>query len=428
MSTGFNPYPPEAPCPCGSGAVYVECCHSKVFEVGLDEVGDVVRRVPLTEEVQSALKAALRSFSALYGREPVGDDLVFGHVSDPTDSVFSSARHFLDCGVDPAFVYAYVRTDGLFPTADNEGKIPDVDLAMFEEYVAEYHAPVEQSSGHVSSLAFVSIGNEIIESRVQVACEQLRMVLTDFLSRHLSDEHRLDRMQPSRGRVGDFSVQTPLDYAMFSALKTKRTLQTLERISNSQAQESVYALARSVYENTVFLDAIADDESIFWQSISPKADQVNYSFGLYDDGRINYNHVIHRVTGKRAPTNLRFSELAQHPSRSTHGRELYSLFYVTACQFVHVDILSARAYFHDADPFDELNPELIASLIATALIGDLVRALVRSAGVQSRCNSDVKVFLKSLGEGLSEALEYAKSDPDHTNPIFDVLLTMISKW
>lgn len=384
--------------------------------------------MPIPDELRKDLQSVRQSFVALYGREPGEGDLVFGHISDPTESVLAAAQQLLDVGIDPALVYAYVQTDGLLPTEFNQDKIPESDLALFEHYVEEYREPVDLRVGHVRSSVFVALGNELISSRVESAQRQLHMVLTDFLSRHMSDEQRGERMAPSQTRVGEFRVGTPMDYAMFSALKTKRTLESIQRLASLRAQESVYALARSVYENTVFLDAIADDPSVFWRSISPKADTANYTFGLHKDGRINYNHVIHRVTGERAPTNIRFSDIAQDPARAAYTRELYSLFYVTASQFAHVDVLSARAYFHDADPFDELDPELIARLVAVVLIGDFVRALVRIDGVQSRYSADASYLIGSLKTGFEEAFQYASSDPEHSNDVFEVLTTVVSGW
>ena len=46
---------------------------------------------------------------------------------------------------------------------------------------------------------------------------------------------------------------------------------------------------------------------------------------------------------------------------------LYQTFYITACQYVHVDVMSAQSYFSKCDPYDELDRTLIASLIVGLL-------------------------------------------------------------
>ncbi|MCO7272801.1 hypothetical protein [Cellulosimicrobium cellulans] len=385
--------------------------------------------MPLADEVTKELKDAAKSFEVLYGREPSKSDLVFGHLSDPTDSVYESARMLISAGLNPAFAYAYVRSDGLLPTEFNADYISDADLNLFERFANEYDEPiVDLDNGQVPSFVFVSLGNELIGEMVEKAFTQMRMVLVDFLSRHMSAEQRRARMEPSRTRKVEFLVRSPSDYALFSALKTKQTLDSLRVLSTGRDAASIYSLARSIFENTVYLDSIADDASVFWEGISPKTDAENFEFGRYADGRVNFNHVVHKQTGARAPTSMRFSDLAQGKQRSSQTRDLYALFYVTASQYIHVDVLSARGYFYDADPFDELDEVLLASLLAIVLVGDLLRALQRSEGVQEGYARDVRSFLASMVDGLLEAIAYVNSDPEHVNEVFDALGELVAGW
>jgi hypothetical protein len=428
LRPNFTPYPLESDCPCGSQLTYRTCCASKRYQFVYDDEGNIVRRVPLIDEVTEELKDAKKSFEALYGREMSGNDLVFGHLSDPTQSVYASARMLMSAGLDPAFAYAYVRSDGLLPTELNTDYISEIDLELFTGFVDEYREPVDLEQGQIPSFVFVSSGNELIGETVETAFTCMRMVLIDFLSRHMSAEQRRARMEPNRTRKVEFLVRSPADYALFSALKTKQTLDSLKLLSTGHDAASIYSIARSVFENTVYLDSIADDASIFWDGISPKTDAENFKFGRHADGRVNFNHVIHKQTGVRAPTVMRFSELAQAKQRSSQTRDLYALFYVTASQYVHVDVLSARGYFYDADPFDELDQVLLASLLALVLIGDLLRALQRSEGVQESYAQDVRSFLASMVDRLLEVIAYVNSDPDHVNEVFDSLGGLVAGW
>ena len=52
----------NAPCPCGSGKKYKNCCYGKGFEWVEDEDGTVGKSIPMTEEVNrdhSASSASL---------------------------------------------------------------------------------------------------------------------------------------------------------------------------------------------------------------------------------------------------------------------------------------------------------------------------------------------------------------------------------
>lgn len=429
MKPNSAPYPLGNDCPCGSHLSYRACCASKRFQFRYDDEGNLVRRVPLNDEIAEGLKDVAKSFEVLYGREPSEKDLLFGHLLDPTDSVYESSRMLISAGVRPAYAYAYVRSDGLLPTELNADCISDADLDLFAGFVKEYEEPaVDLDSGKIPSFVFVSLGNELIGEKVETAFVRMRMVLVDYLSRHMSSDQGLSRMEPSRTRKVEFSVRSPADYALFSALKTKQTLDSLKLLSTGRDAASIYSLARSVFENTVYLDSITDDASVFWEGISPKTDAENYEFGRYADGRVNFNHVVHKQTGVRAPTSRRFSDLALSRQRSSHVHDLYTLFYVTASQYIHVDVLSARAYFYDADPFDELDEVLLASLLALVLVGDLLRALQRSEGVQEAYARDARSFLASMVDGLLDAIACANSDPEHLNEVFDALGRLVVGW
>ncbi len=63
-----NMIPRNAPCPCGSGKKYKNCCYGKGFEWVEDEDGTVGKSIPMTEEVKEVLQQAKRMDSTLFRR------------------------------------------------------------------------------------------------------------------------------------------------------------------------------------------------------------------------------------------------------------------------------------------------------------------------------------------------------------------------
>ena len=68
----------NAPCPCGSGKKYKNCCYGKGFEWVQDEDGTVGKSIPMTEEVTEILQQVRQAFIDKHGREPEPDELLFG--------------------------------------------------------------------------------------------------------------------------------------------------------------------------------------------------------------------------------------------------------------------------------------------------------------------------------------------------------------
>lgn len=375
-----------------------------------------MRDVPLTDEVAEGIRGLRASFSALYGREAHDDELVFATQTNPTDTVSSFARELLRCGVDPAYVYAYCRSDGLMPAEMNLDLISDADLEDFETYVEEYRkefATATINDGKASSLIYVSLGNEFLTEALSMAVEGLDKVLNDFLSRH------------ARGRrFTEFQIRNPVDYCLFSAFKT---LKTLRSIDNEDAPEIIYALSRSLVENYLYLKTIAEDPGFFEDKILPRVDDENFRF-VTKNGRINYNQVIHQDSGEIRSVWTTPAKLIAQAHMTRSDRDIYELFYVTACQFVHVDVLAARAYFHDSDPFDEIDPALIARLIAFVLAAQLVSALAAASGVHEQYRTDIAFFLSTLAEPLESCLQLVDSDSEHPNAIYATLIEVTRSW
>jgi hypothetical protein len=131
--------PRNAPCPCGSGKKYKNCCYRKGFDWLEDEEGNLFKSVPLSEEMAEALEEQRQEFIRRFGREPGPDDRIFFD-APPLEHV---EHHMVEgmkrAGINPAFIYAFEKT-GLIVTEDNQDLISDKDLAEWTAAIEEYEA------------------------------------------------------------------------------------------------------------------------------------------------------------------------------------------------------------------------------------------------------------------------------------------------
>ena len=129
----------NAPCPCGSGKPYGDCCYDKGFEYLVDEDGTIFKSIPMSGELAKVIEEQKRKFVETHGREPgPGDDLFFD--MPPLEHV----EHYMvegmkQAGLDPAIIYAFEKT-GLLVTEENEHLISDNDRAEWEAAILEYRA------------------------------------------------------------------------------------------------------------------------------------------------------------------------------------------------------------------------------------------------------------------------------------------------
>jgi SEC-C motif len=129
----------NAPCPCGSGKKYKNCCWDKDFEWIEDEAGTVYKSVPMSPEVREALEQLRQAFVAKHGREPGPDDPLFPDMPHPEHLEAMMVEDMKAAGLDPAFIYAFEKT-GLLVTEQNQHLIPEEDLAEWDAAIEEYEA------------------------------------------------------------------------------------------------------------------------------------------------------------------------------------------------------------------------------------------------------------------------------------------------
>jgi hypothetical protein len=132
-----NKLPLNAPCPCGSGQKYRECCHGKDFEWLVDDEGNIFKSIPVSEELADVIEGQRQKFTEQHGREPgSGDNLFFD--MPPVEH----AEHFIvqamrQAGFDLAIIYAFEKT-GLIVTEKNERLLSENDLAEWRNAIREY--------------------------------------------------------------------------------------------------------------------------------------------------------------------------------------------------------------------------------------------------------------------------------------------------
>ncbi len=398
-------------CPCGSGKNYDSCCKLKGIEWKISG-NNLIRSQIIDNESEEIFEEVREDFEELYGRKVKKNDFIFTFAPNfRNDSILRIMETMRAVNISEEFIYAFFKTDGILPVEDNLDKITDGDLKEFEKYFDEYEEAMNSNlDNKINAIKYTSMSNFIMETTLAEVDDSLSKCLTDFIHRH------------SGGKtITNFQMITEIDYCMFSALKTIKTLESVSVLKSEFVPESIYALGRSIFENYLYLCAINQEEDFFEKKMYPKMDSDTFVFLKYPDGKTNYNRVINKNTGSVHNVKVRLSDLKKK-LRDYRDKELYDVFYQTACQFVHVDILSAKSYFDCYDPYDELNPSLVACVIIDTLTLLLLKEISRNKNVQRQFKIDCEFLTDNLSETLLKCLTLIHADKDRPNVIVDTLL------
>lgn len=96
--------------------------------------GQVFRMVQISDETREALEELRRSFVRTNGREP---ERIFEGLPPLEVIAHLTVESMKKAGVEPALIYAYEET-GMMVNEENERRIPDVDLAEWDEAINDY--------------------------------------------------------------------------------------------------------------------------------------------------------------------------------------------------------------------------------------------------------------------------------------------------
>lgn len=403
-------------CPCGSGEVYGNCCKKKNFQFGI-EGKRLKKLMKLDEDVVNLFDKLKKEFFDYYGREPGNNDFVFSFSPIYNDKeLIQAVDLFRGLGFSEEKIYAYYKSGGLFPCELNIDLLSETELEEFRELCDEYRALMNEDISTGSNVVqFVLGANSFIEEKVEYAIQALIHTFNDFIHRHSKTNN-----------IREYKIKSEIDYCIFSALKTIKTLESLSKLKEEHLTECIYSLSRSIFENYMYICNINMDSALFKEKLLPKVDNEKYMFDTYADGRINYNRVIDRLSGGTKPIKVVISDLKRKlPYETDH--DLYEFFYQKACQFVHVDVMSAKSYFAVYDPYDEINPSLIACLITAILATLLLIQISKNRNIQALYGNDAQNLCKKLNSNFTTCLEIAKCDLEHSNILFDVLLQRLKK-
>lgn len=249
----------------------------------------------------------------------------------------------------------------------------------------------------------------ILESNLEYTMEALNACMNNFIRRHSKEL-----------KICDFEMRSELDYCMFSALKTIKTLESIQKLREVNLSECIYALGRGIFENYMYLCALNGEEDFFTKKLLPRVDEANYRFVVREDGSVNYRRIVHKETGESRSAEVSNKELIRSLPYA-EDREIYNVFYSKACQYVHVDVLSAKSYFGVIDPYDEVNPALVAELIIAVIAVMLLDQLRINRVVEEQFEDDAGYLCGKLAKILKICLEMVQADTEHPNAVLGVL-------
>lgn len=419
---------PNEKCPCGRGKKYKRCCKKKGINWFKADDGSFVSKSDalIPKEHLETFHRSHDRFCKLFGREPGSDDLISFDAERHSNSYYKTVIPRLrESGMSERWIYAMYRTNGLMPNAMNEKYLTQYDLDAFAAYMEEYDEIVDEvarlgAGNHEEELrvgipSLVLMGNEIIGERISDTVSSLTSGLNYFLNYQNKD----------RGGI-EAPLYSLTEYVCFVAIRAVKTLNSISKMHEIAEPVSIYALGRSLFESYIYLRSINCDESFFVNKILPSLSFAEYGFEV-EDGVLNYKKLkIDSLFGPNAPKRNRKDELKlgnECEKCGTHAdKELRSLFYRYACQFVHIDALTARSFFYEPDLYTEFDESSIAAVCSLSMATILLEEIANLAITPDQQRADLRFLVGNLASDPCDCFMILTLDGEQSDEMYEVFL------
>lgn len=210
------------------------------------------------------------------------------------------------------------------------------------------------------------------------------------------------------------------------AIRTVKTLSSISKLLEISEATSIYALGRSLLESYVYLRAINRDEDFFPGKILPSLSFAEYGFEV-EDGAINYKKIkADSLFGSDAPKRSgkdvpRFNDICRDYGSGVDKR-LRDIFYKYACQFVHIDALTARSFFYEPDLYAEFDEGSIAAVCSLSMATILLEEIVNLPITPSQQKDDLLFLVGNTASNLCDCFMILTSDGEQSDEMYDVFL------
>lgn len=408
-------------CPCGSGKNYGDCCKKKRFTFKRTKDYEIIKEVPISEETVKELQKVNNTFEYYYGRKIRGDELVFtGCPNYRNIHTNYFINVFRKVGIEESMIYAFYKT-GLLSSEENLDLISDNELVEYSMYCDEFENLMSDKNtlnGKMNSVRFVILSNNYLSNKIEFFYSSLSFVLNDFISRHKKEDFSQN-----------YKIKNEQDYLVFLSIKAVLTMDGAMKLKEEYMPETIYSLSRSLFENYLYLCNINNDNSFFKKQVLPKLDTDNFKFAKYKNGKTNYNKVIYKKTGEIRTIKDSIFDLTKILCKE-EDKEIYDVFYREASRYVHTDILSAKKYFSNYDPYDEINPTYSAILVLFALCFIMLEELINNKEIMESFKKDGKHYLIKVSDELNSCFDIINQDLQNynvLNHIFSKRIMLICK-
>lgn len=383
----------------------------------MKKIENIEFEIPLDEETLDSLISLKALFHEMYGHNVDKNEetpYVFWNIYNDQKPYSIKIINFLrKAGVSEDYVYAYYKT-GRIVTKNNKKYLTKEDLKEFNYFCKEYNKLIkaEPKNNRCNIIQFISFANDYLKKVFIEKYSYLSSALHDYLKRHLEESQ--DFL--------NYKITNEIDFLGFCCIKSLKDLESIKELIEMQMVENIYAICRSLFEAYIQVENLAHNND-FFNELLKNASNCTYDFKVKQDGSINYNELIIK---KSKTKNVSIKKICDN-SRYVTDKGLYDIFYRSTCQFIHLDVMSAKSYFHGFDPFQEIDASLIAAIVSITFLTLMLEQFSNVEKLKPGYKKDIKYLTNNIKKDLLLAFQVINTNEYNKNELFNSIVNRLQE-
>lgn len=403
-------------CPCGSKKKYVECCKQKEIKWKRDKAS-IIKEIKAEKLPMQLIQDYYDKKNQLWNRYLYGSERIFSEMTLLDTSFSKHIKELRKLGFPEDELYAMYKTNRVI-TKFNASKVPDIEIQEWEEAKKEYQDIISHDSDEsLSMITGIKIINGILEELWNEFSDLCLSSLNMFIAFY----------EPKYNNYSNFNIKTIEDFLIFCTRKAFINFETIIRLIASNDYDASMAIIRNLYEILVNIKVYQNDPSLFNQKVIPLAnvDNINYSYIKNKDGFTSKYKILNNKTGEIINTQITIAELSK--KAGVLYENLYNNLFNELSIYIHLNVSSSARFFQELDPFYELDPINISSLLSLFIVTEIISLLANVDSISNLLYRDLTYISNKIKGHLTHVIPILKNLAND-NIIYKILYDMVKDY
>ena len=192
--------------------------------------------------------------------------------------------------------------------------------------------------------------------------------------------------------------------------------------------DTAMAINRNLFEILINVIAYTNNPSLFKEKILPisKVNNGTYEYLRNKEGYVSKNKIVNIKTKEVINIQITTAELSKKAGNLY--KDLYDNLFNELSFYVHLNVNSISKFFDEPDPFYEIDPIAISSLLGMFFVVESIYYIAKSSEIDNLLYRDMIYISDDIKSQMKPIIEVILEIENYKNPVYRILDKIISNY